>query len=400
MRLVAACIECRPFVSPVQNGVSTSPEFVVAQVLTSRVHSLLIQLAQIVCCIMCMCCRRCLAHRGRDADAAADMLRVRSVSGDILSSFPVQDWNKDVRALKQELEKPCGLPRFRQRLLHNETALEDGAVLSALATDFNVEVQLVRIPFIDATPVQIDELVIASARGQLLEVEKILQRPQNPRLQGTTQTMPLVVAAGKGHEEIVRLLLEARSDEALTEPEFGPAVLKVCQNHLCMDKHLEIVNLLLGFGGQRIIQRDDEVEVGKKCSPGLLRRASSMGHTDIVKILLANGADKNMFNGCGCSNCLHEAAREGYADILLLLVQAMATNMDHDKIDLTDYFGKTPLHEAAEAAQVEMARILLKARAGINLQTFELKTALWQCNPRCTPFFVGAHGSCTGCFES
>ncbi|OLQ10797.1 hypothetical protein AK812_SmicGene5435 [Symbiodinium microadriaticum] len=52
------------------------------------------------------------------------MLRVYMVSGDELAAIPVATVS-DVRELKQQLQKHCGVPRFRQRLLRN--GLEAGA---------------------------------------------------------------------------------------------------------------------------------------------------------------------------------------------------------------------------------------------------------------------------------
>ena len=53
------------------------------------------------------------------------MLRVWTVSGEELAVLPKEELS-DVRALKSHLRQLHGLPRFRQKLLHEGCNLDDG----------------------------------------------------------------------------------------------------------------------------------------------------------------------------------------------------------------------------------------------------------------------------------
>ena len=55
------------------------------------------------------------------------MLRITQLSGEELTSIPIEELS-DVKALKQRLHENHGLPpRFRQRLLQGGTTLDDAA---------------------------------------------------------------------------------------------------------------------------------------------------------------------------------------------------------------------------------------------------------------------------------
>ena len=57
------------------------------------------------------------------------MLHVWQASGELLEAIALEELS-DVQSLKQRLQKKCGKPRFRQRLIH------DGSSLYSLAKDF------------------------------------------------------------------------------------------------------------------------------------------------------------------------------------------------------------------------------------------------------------------------
>ena len=83
----------------------------------------------------------------------SDMLNVWLTSGEMLAEFPVHGLT-DVKSLKQDLRRKCGVPRFRQRLLNAGALMEDSTrLLSAM------DVQLILLPFISASADQRDELI-------------------------------------------------------------------------------------------------------------------------------------------------------------------------------------------------------------------------------------------------
>ena len=135
------------------------------------------------------------------------MLQVWGISGEEVASVPVAEMH-DVRTLKQSLQKVCGLPRFRQRLLHDGRDLEDVARLEMVQ-----DVQLVLLDFCPVSHHEARHLFKAADGGMVLEVEKALQRPQDPnQTTSPTHPTPLNRAARNGHMEVVHLLLEATAD--------------------------------------------------------------------------------------------------------------------------------------------------------------------------------------------
>ena len=87
-----------------------------------------------------------------------------------------------VSALRQHLQKICGVPRFRQRLLHAENLLEEDDKLYS-----DMILQLVVVPFAAASVEEQDMLRSAALHGQTRWVELALWRPQDPDLTGSAK---------------------------------------------------------------------------------------------------------------------------------------------------------------------------------------------------------------------
>ena len=148
----------------------------------------------------------------------------------------------NTRTLKQQLQKLPGIPpRFRQRLLHQGSSLEDGAFL-----DSAIDLQLLLLTFIGPCQKQADELTLAAETGALERVEALLQLPQDPDLASITGQRPLARAARQGHMEIARLLLEAGAKKDLGNHSGSTALMFASQQG-----HLEIARLLLELGADK-----------------------------------------------------------------------------------------------------------------------------------------------------
>eukprot|EP00439_Symbiodinium_sp_Y106_P072107 s9_g13.t1 len=144
------------------------------------------------------------------------MLRVYMVSGDELAAIPVTAVS-DVRDLKQQLQKHCGVPRFRQRLLRNGDLLEDHVALDAAGN-----LQLVLLPF---APELQDPNLLAGGAG----------------------TTALHRAAAAGHRDVARLLLEAGADHDPPSRNLGRTPL-----HMAVDNgHASVVELLMDAGWEK-----------------------------------------------------------------------------------------------------------------------------------------------------
>ena len=160
-----------------------------------------------------------------------------------------------VRALKRQLHKLSGVPRFRQRILKDSAILEDATQLDGPA-----DLQLLQVPFCSTSYEEVIELHKAVESGKVSMVENILQRPQNPDLQledgsdwdrdedgshlDDYRCAPLTVASGEGRTELVEMLLEAGADkDGFFEPNEDDAYTPLCA--ACDSGSLEIVKLLL-----------------------------------------------------------------------------------------------------------------------------------------------------------
>ena len=94
-----------------------------------------------------------------------------------------------------------------------------------------------------------------------------------------------------------------------------------------------------------------------------LHLASRYGHSDVVGVLLARGANARLLNEDG-ESALHIAVRHGRLRVIELLLEA---NVD---ITLRDSRGRTAFHVAAEHGQYKALRLLMP---GLELNAVELK---------------------------
>jgi ankyrin repeat protein len=92
--------------------------------------------------------------------------------------------------------------------------------------------------------------------------------------------------------------------------------------------------------------------------------AATGGHLEVAQTLIRAGADVNASN-CYGNTALHEACRQGFADIAELLLKHRAYAQVHNKK------GSTPLHflsygESAETHPISLARKLIDAGAAVD----------------------------------
>ena len=103
---------------------------------------------------------QCSSSRGSiSAPVNIDMLQVWKASGDAILAKSMEELS-DVRALKRQLQRLCGVPRFQQRLLHGGVILDEDTRL-----DSPIDVELVLVPFCSASLEEVIQLNTAAARG-------------------------------------------------------------------------------------------------------------------------------------------------------------------------------------------------------------------------------------------
>lgn len=176
------------------------------------------------------------------------------------------------------------------------------------------------------------------------EVAESLKALQDPNLEideppgHRPLRRPLFLAIQGGHEDVTRLLLEARADPDATD-EAGMAAL-----HHAVAR-VEMVRLLVQFGAQM----DTTSYLGM--TP--LHRASAGGWSEAVSFLLEAGADKNL------SKPLLMAARNGHSEVVRLLINAGV-----DK-EATFRDEKTSLHHASAAGHAQVVQLLAEGKADL-----------------------------------
>ena len=308
------------------------------------------------------------------------MLRICSLAGETVATFSADEVeDKSVKVLKIALAKQIGVSRFRQRWLSEDrTDLHDDAIAQCC------DVQLVLVPFVESNEADRDKLsdvlalVVEAAERKQRYLEDLLRRPLNPNAKqdGRRFTEILHAAARDSELQIVQLLLEAGIDADTTDIEgdeddvtdddeteeeedarihgtrfedfvtYFPGMTAL---HLAAFRgHSEVMKLLLEAGADK--------DAAQRNGMTALHAATFHGDTDVVKLLLKAGADKDAVNAFGMT-ALKLAARKAHSEVVKLLLQAGA-----DK-DAVNGFGMTALHSAARKGHSEVVKLLLEAGA-------------------------------------
>ncbi|CAE7313729.1 mask, partial [Symbiodinium microadriaticum] len=297
----------------------------------------------------------------RPLEPPPELLRVWKASGEEMASLPVEQLS-DVKALKRYLEPLCGTPRFRQRLLNDGVMLDDGAVLNS-----PLDLQLVLLRFSDASDRMDTNLSKAAEEGMEALVEEILGRPRDPDFLGSETLPALWVASQRGHDGIVRLLLEAKANKdashcrrQITQPNSRTTCIAVAAERGFVD----VVRLLLDAGARQALPRE-----GTTVYDTPLATAAAAGHLDTVRLLLETGVDKDMLANTNFKGRapLAWAVQEGHLDIAQLLLDAEAdanqTCALGSGVLLRGTLGRTPLVWSCEEGRDEQVRLLLGSGA-------------------------------------
>ena len=172
-----------------------------------------------------------------------------------------------------------------------------------------------------------DRLVSAVRRGDVKDVETLLNFGANPRCKDKTpaEWPALYLAVRHNHPECLRHLLAAgaRHNSRASETNMTPLLIA------CEMGHLGCVHVLLGAGA------DPNAMDDLKCTP--LLYAAEKCYVDIVYLLLKHGADASRRDRNGWTPLLL-SCHLGHADIVELLLQYGDADTE-----VTDEHGRTPL---------------------------------------------------------
>jgi len=198
------------------------------------------------------------------------------------------------------------------------------------------------------------------------DIQTIMQRIKlKPDLIKSTDSsgrVPLHWAASKGHKELVSWLLSQNRDANLTDDsKWTPLIIASSGGHT------EVVKQLLDAGADASAVTDQKRSA--------LLYASSKNNHEILLLLLAARVNVNEQDVVG-QTALHRAAGQGHLQSVTALLSA-----DNCLVDVQDRYGNTALHYACEEERLDVARLLIKAGANLEIQNREEKTPKQLCGP-------------------
>ncbi|MCO6045092.1 ankyrin repeat domain-containing protein [Aeoliella sp. ICT_H6.2] len=184
----------------------------------------------------------------------------------------------------------------------------------------------------------------------------------------------LMVASSQGSVKIVKLLLDKDANVNAVEKLYGLSALQ----NACEAGNDEVFDLLVehgadikhvdkyggncleeaAFSGAKSIVEKLQAKGLKSKWP--LHVAAGLGNTEQVKKLLADGADPSKANDGWKNTPLHFAAGAQHLEVAKLLKEKDAN------LDAKNVFGATPLHYAANEDNLEFAKWLVEQGADIN----------------------------------
>jgi ankyrin repeat protein len=173
---------------------------------------------------------------------------------------------------------------------------------------------------------------------------------------GPNSTTALIWAAVKGHEDIVKLLLENGAAAS-----FGDRYGSTALHHAAANGFTGVIDVLI-HGGAKI-----ESDNHKNARP--LQVATQFGQSEAAETLLSLGADPNA-TGPNWWPALHQAASRGHINVINVL---LSRNADIEK---RGQYNKTALIWAGEIGQSGSVRCLVGHGANFNAQDQFGETAL------------------------
>ena len=162
---------------------------------------------------------------------------------------------------------------------------------------------------------------------------------------------PLIAAAGNGNVEIVSMLFEYGANVRIVnlkrESALHPAVRGVARHG-----HTDVVRILLARGAEV-----DQQDVYQQ-TPLIV--AAAYGNAEVVSILIENNARLPLSDWSGQS-ALHTAVSHGHSEVVRILLASGA------EVDQANRAGLTPLIAAAENGHTEVVSILIEYHANARL---------------------------------
>jgi ankyrin repeat protein len=261
----------------------------------------------------------------------------------VLSSDELSLTQQKLIEFKRQLAAlDAGLPVQQQTTLESSDEDKELARIQQMVKD---SPDWINVPVAGGDP----PLISAAESDHLRVAEYLLDHNADVNVKGRSST-PLTMAAIWGRKAMVEFLLNRGADANARDSSGGTALLTATENGF-----QAVVEVLLAHHADVNVHY---TKVNGEDTP--LHKAAQRGYTNLVALLLENGADPNAVNANG-STPLHTAAAAGNTAIMGWLLAHKA------EVDARDNAGLTPLYLAVQADQLDAASLLLKNKADPNL---------------------------------
>lgn len=227
----------------------------------------------------------------------------------------------------------------------------------------------------DEVHVLSERLLVASHKGQLQNVVQLINKGAEVAVTKFGRS-PLHLAAHKGHNEVVQVLLRAGCDLDIQDDAGQTALHRAAvqgntqiisallQESCALDRQDKDGNTALhevswhGFSQsvKLLVKAGANVHAKNKAGNTALHLACQNGHTQSTKVLLLGGSQPDTRNQVG-DTCLHVAARYNHLSIIRILLGAFCS------VSHKNAAGDSPLHVAAALNHKKTVSLLLEAGA-------------------------------------
>jgi ankyrin repeat protein len=219
-------------------------------------------------------------------------------------------------------------------------------------------------------------LLRAAKNGDVIFVDKALKKGANVNIQNIDRYTPLMIASMQGHVKVVKFLLKAGANAniriwfgntALSFASLGNhyKIVKILLKHIKNTRegkdiinhafsevsntnNIGIAKLLLKAGANINMISENSISIGK---PPLVASVQSNKY-NMVKFLLSKGANVNLIDFEFNWSALMYASLHGHIEIAKLLIKAGAA------VNLKNKYGRTALSIALDAKHKEIAKLL------------------------------------------
>ena len=175
---------------------------------------------------------------------------------------------------------------------------------------------------------QESEMLDACVKGDTARVKQLLDKGVSANMRGTDRNTPIMEAAYGGHLDTVKLLLDRGADLSAKKSDGAtPITLASDKSILALFKDVTALVSAAEAGNEKIvtelIDKGTPVNGLDQFGQSALHVACWNGKTEIVKLLLARGADPRIKKADGAMP-LTLAKGQGHEDIVALLNEAIA----------------------------------------------------------------------------